>query len=355
MTEPSDSSDGGAEPSFQFGGDLATPQRLAYGLVPLIQLLEARGHDVGEVLDATEIPRFALEEPSFRIGVAQEVDFTRRALALLDEPLAALEVGRRFHLSMFGLFGLAAACAPSVREALHIFLSYPALVWGLNEVTFWRQGDEEYVAFRPGAAAAELAGHFIERDMAALLMMLRNVLGEGIRPDALMLTRPPPPQAAAYDAFFGCPVVFAAAADRIRFPAMVWDAVPPQANAMSRRFFENQCRRLSESMAAPFRFTDIVRARLRAATPIPSLAALGSVLYLTTRTLQRRLRAEGTSYSQVLREVRIERAEALLRQPGVRIEAIAWRLGFEGPDAFSRAFRAWQGCAPSVFRSRLQR
>ncbi|MEQ8659201.1 MAG: helix-turn-helix domain-containing protein, partial [Gammaproteobacteria bacterium] len=243
----------------------------------------------------------------------------------------------------------------SVREALHIFLSYPALVWGLNEVTFWRRGDaDEYVAFRPGAVAAELAGHFIERDMAALLMMLRNVLGRELRPTALALRRARPARAADYDAFFGCAVTFAAPRDTLHFTRAVWDAVPPQANAMSRRFFENQCRRLSESMAAPFRFTDIVRGRLRAATPIPALATLAAALHLTTRTLQRRLLAEGTSYSSVLREVRIERAEALLRQPSVRIEAIAWRLGFQGPDAFSRAFRRWCGAPPSAYRRRLE-
>ncbi|MGE0486388.1 MAG: helix-turn-helix domain-containing protein [Gammaproteobacteria bacterium] len=338
-------------PEFLFGGDLATPTRLAYGLVPLIQLLEDRGRGVEAVLAAAEIPRFALEEPSFRITLAQELAFTRGALAEIpDEPCVSLEVGRRFHLSMFGLLGLAAACAASMREALRIFLSYPSLVWGVLEVTFWRNDADEYLAFEPGHVAGELAGYYVERDMGALLAMFRNAVGPAVRPGAVFLRRLRPAQAAAYDDFFGCPVSFGAAADEMHFPQALWDAVPPQANDRSRRYFENQCQQLNESMQAPFRYADIVRGRLRHATPIPSLPALATALFITPRTLQRRLAAEGTGFGELLQEVREARAQALLRRPSLAIEEIAWRLGFNDRDAFSRAFRAWTGLSPSAFR-----
>ena len=119
---------------------------------------------------------------------------------------------------------------------------------------------------------------------------------------------------------------------------------------MSRRFFENQCRRLSESMQAPFRYTDIVRARLRVVTPMPSLSALADELHLTARTVQRRLTAEDTSFSALLHETRRERACDLLRRPSLPIEEIAYRLGFRDPDAFSRAFGSWLGMTPSEYR-----
>lgn len=344
----------GQRPEFLFGGDLATPMRLAYGLVPMIQLLEDRGHGVEAVLGAAEIPRFALEEPSFRITLVQELAFTRRALALLaDEPCVSLEVGRRFHLSMFGLLGLAAACAASMREALRIFLSYPSLVWGLLEVTYWRNDADEYLAFEPGQVATELAGYYVERDMGALLAMFRNAVGPSVHPGAVYLRRARPAQAAAYEDYFGCPVNFGAAVDEMHYPQALWDAVPPQANDRSRRYFENQCQQLNESMQAPFRYGDIVRGRLRHATPIPPLPALAAALFMTPRTLQRRLAAEGTGFGALLREVREERAQALLRRPSLAIEEIAWRLGFHDPDAFSRAFRAWTGLSPSEFRRAL--
>jgi len=337
-------------PEFLFGGDLSTPTRLAYGLAPLIQLLEARGQAVDPILAATEIPRFALEEPTYRITLAQELAFTRHALARLDDTLAALEIGRRFHLSMFGLVGLAASCAPSIREAFRIVLSYPALVWGLIEVTQWRHRDREYVAYEPGPVVAELGPFFVERDMAATFTLVRDAFGPAVTPSAVHLRRAAPSQARCYAQFFGCPVHFAASANELHFALEIWNAVPPQADTMSRRFFENQCRRLSESMQAPFTYTDIVRARLRVVTPIPPLSTLADELHLTARTLQRRLTAEDTSFSALLQETRRERACDLLRRNGLSIEEIAYRLGFRDPDAFSRAFSTWLGITPSEYR-----
>ena len=79
------------------------PLRLAYGLAPVIEVLEAHGHDISPLLSATDIPRFALEEPSYRIRFDQELNFIRRALATLARPTAGLEVGMRYNLAIFGV------------------------------------------------------------------------------------------------------------------------------------------------------------------------------------------------------------------------------------------------------------
>lgn len=336
-----------------FGGDLSTPVRLAYGLVPLVQLLETRGHAAQPLLAAAEIPGFALEEPSYRISLQQELTFTRRALARLGGDVA-LEVGRRFHLSMFGVLGLAASCAPTLHESFRLLLAYPALVWGLIEVTVWRDDAGEYVVFVPGDVVGDLGDYFVARDMAALVTLFSNTLGEATVPTALRLRRPAPSNARVYDAFFGCEVTFGAAENSLYLTHALWRRVPPQANEMSRRFFENQCRDLSEQMRTPFRFADIVRGRLRHAVPIPGLPALADDLHLTPRTLQRRLAAEGENFGAILREVRASKAMELLERPGIAIADVSFRLGFREPDAFSRAFRSWTGVAPTEYRRARQ-
>ena len=327
--------------------------RLAYGLAPLVQLLETRNHAAQPLLAEAEIPRFALEEPSYRISLQQELTFTRRALARLGHEVG-LDVGRRFHLSMFGVLGLAASCAPTLHESFRLLLRYPALVWGLIEITVWRDDSGEYIAFNPGAVVAELGDYFVERDMAALVTLFNNTLGEATVPTALQLRRAAPRNARAYNAFFGCEVTFAAAENSMHFTHEVWRRVPPQANEMSRRFFENQCRDLSEQMRTPFRFADIVRGRLRHAVPTPGLPAIADDLHLTPRTLQRRLAAEGENFGAILRDVRASKALELLDHPGISIADLSFRLGFRDPDAFSRAFRTWTGVAPTEYRRRRQ-
>ena len=258
---------GGRSPEYLFGGTMLRPFRLAYGLSPVIEVLERDGHAIGPLLAAAGIPRFALEEPSYRIRFEQELDFIRLALRCLGLPHAGIEVGQRYHLALFGVLGLAASCAPTVREMFHCVPSYPTLAWGCIEEAVWREGDEEYVAFYENAEVGDLASFFVERDTAATLTLFRQTLGPQLAPVSVRFRHAAPPDPRPYDAFFRCPVLFGAEGNQIRFGRAVWDAAPPQANAMSYRFFSNQCRRLAAVMEEPLSYSDVVRSRLRACTP----------------------------------------------------------------------------------------
>ncbi|HMM77231.1 MAG TPA: helix-turn-helix transcriptional regulator [Gammaproteobacteria bacterium] len=100
-------------------------------------------------------------------------------------------------------------------------------------------------------------------------------------------------------------------------------------------------------------YADVVRSRLRTMVPMPSLSRLAASLRLSERSLQRRLTAAGTSFSELLREVRLELSRRLMRRERMPLEEIAWRLGFEDPIAFSHAFKEWTGQAPRDYRRAL--
>lgn len=77
---------------------------------------------------------------------------------------------------------------------------------------------------------------------------------------------------------------------------------------------------------------------------------LAADLLVSTPTLRRYLRAEGTSLREIRDEVLADRAVAALRSSGQPVTEIAERLGFSETSAFTRAFRRWTGSTPSVFR-----
>ena len=74
---------------------------------------------------------------------------------------------------------------------------------------------------------------------------------------------------------------------------------------------------------------------------------------MSTRTLQRRLRLCGSSYSQILQDARFALACRALDDPAMKIIDVAMLAGYESPQHFSRAFRRFTGVTPSQYRRRM--
>lgn len=58
----------------------------------------------------------------------------------------------------------------------------------------------------------------------------------------------------------------------------------------------------------------------------------------------------GTSFHELLNDVRRELACSYLRQPGVSVTEVAFLLGFTDVSNFTRAFKRWTGASPTRFR-----
>ena len=83
----------------------------------------------------------------------------------------------------------------------------------------------------------------------------------------------------------------------------------------------------------------------------PHLEQVAKKVGIPQRTLQRRLSASGTSYTQLVNELRFCLATKLLETPHVSIASIAPKAGFARYTGFCRAFKAWAGMPPRQYRS----
>lgn len=86
-----------------------------------------------------------------------------------------------------------------------------------------------------------------------------------------------------------------------------------------------------------------------------SAEQVARVLLMHRRTLNRRLKAEGTTFQALLDEVRFETACQLLDMARIPVTAIAVSLGYSETSGFSRAFRRWSGATPVERRRRYQK
>ncbi|MGX5733313.1 helix-turn-helix domain-containing protein [Bosea thiooxidans] len=80
------------------------------------------------------------------------------------------------------------------------------------------------------------------------------------------------------------------------------------------------------------------------------LQCTASHLGVSARSLQRHLAMIGTSYSEILAEVRLEMACGLLTETNERISRIALSLGYAGASSFSRTFMRMMKVQPGTYR-----
>jgi len=77
------------------------------------------------------------------------------------------------------------------------------------------------------------------------------------------------------------------------------------------------------------------------------------VLRLSRRTLQRRLKAEKTSFQKILNEVRAELAVKYLEDARLKSLEIAMLLGYSSLSSFTTAFKSWYDMPPAAYRQKF--
>jgi AraC-like DNA-binding protein len=82
----------------------------------------------------------------------------------------------------------------------------------------------------------------------------------------------------------------------------------------------------------------------------PGMEAVAALLNMTSRTLRRRLEAEGTSFQGIVDDVRARLAREYLQTTAMSVLDIAMLLGFTDAASFRKALKRWTGKAPAEFR-----
>jgi AraC-like DNA-binding protein len=80
---------------------------------------------------------------------------------------------------------------------------------------------------------------------------------------------------------------------------------------------------------------------------------VASALYIHPRTLQRRLKEEGTTFEGLKDETRRDLARRYLSQPDIPLTQVAALLDYSEQSALGRSCRRWFNATPQQFRSRL--
>jgi AraC-like DNA-binding protein len=189
----------------------------------------------------------------------------------------------------------------------------------------------------------------VEAALGSMLNLTRWATGGRFRPAGLWLSHPPLDDPSRYEALVGCPVHFYADGCRLSFSADQLSLSLIQANSALR----DHLRQLADQVLAEVGRLSLGEEveRLVRAYPREGKERIAAQLQISGRHMHRRLAEDGLSFKS-LRDSVLQSMACHMLNSDQRLAQIAEQLGFSDENAFTRAFRRWQGITPARYRER---
>jgi AraC-like DNA-binding protein len=308
------------------------------------------GVDVDDLLLRAEIARS-------RFGVARPQGTTAELFALwrAAEEVGGRDLGLRMGADTLphhqSIATLAALHSPTLGDGLAKLARYKRLVCPEENTVDVRRG-EARVRFEWILADGDPPPMLIDGIFAGILGIVQRGTGMQVHPRRLELTR-----RRAHEAMlrkhFGCDVRFDAPMDAIVLEAALLALPLVTHNAGVLALIVPGLESALEEEGSSRTLADDVRTALGAGIcgERPAVQKVARSLGMSPRTLQRRLGELGTSYQKLLDEVRHRSARRLLSNTDLGAGEVAFLLGFEELNSFTRAFHAWEGTTPARWRA----
>jgi AraC-like DNA-binding protein len=326
------------------------PASHALQLMALVERFGVRGADL---LEGTGLSANTLDDPHARISSSTLIDLSERARRLTGEPGIGLYLGQHKRLTMYGFLGFAVMHASTLREALELFVRYSATVSTALTLTFVVQKDSATLAIDEHVdlgTAHDIGVFSLAVGMRSIASTLTGREAGPIR-CTLPIARPAYYQRLSHllpDAHFGgSRITFQFDAASLALPLR-----SPDRAAL--RLAQEACERELSKVEAVGDVSRQVRGLFATRRGFLGIEQAARSLGLSTRTLKRRLTAEGVTYSALVERERHIRAIAMLSSGELSLEAIAQELDYSTFANFARAFRRWTGESPAQHRRRAR-
>ncbi|TDG13600.1 AraC family transcriptional regulator [Seongchinamella unica] len=310
--------------------------------------------DLPRLLAGTDLPvDVLLAGDESRLTGRQQVQVLRNARTIAGAPELGLRIGRQLKPASHGPIGYLALSSPDLLTALQSLrdflpLRIPFAQLDINEDGSWLRCELRITLQQDSSETRMLTECFA----MALQSLVEAFLGRTLTEALFCFHFPRPAYYRAYGQYLQSMIKFEQPEDCLLIPRSLAGESNPSGDAASYAIARRLCAQmLEETPIAATAMTNRVR-RFLLAQPLGSVteADVAKSLYVSKRTLARRLNKEGTGYREVTEQLLSELAVRHLGEPGLSIESVALLLGYHDSANFRRAFRRWYGMPPADYR-----
>lgn len=315
----------------------------------IISYLSSLGFDERQLLASSNGKLPDITQP--RVSMSEYISLLNMGAKLTQNSLFSFELGQRIQAKDYGVLGYLVESCENLSQAINALIRFDALVADIGTTKV--QQDETCTRIE-WIAKSDDGKQMILRNTTAWITTVSKIIGDACKADTITFVFPlNADEKTKLEAWFKCEVKGNASANAITFPqGLLHIPFSSENKAVFRALIQ-----VSESELIKCKgheeIKDKVIALLRAHTSLEDCnqQRIAKALYISPRTLQRKLKVNGTHFQQLLTEERKIRLDDLLKKHSIADTADL--LGFQEQSSFTHAFKKWFSETPLAYKKKL--
>ena len=287
------------------------------------------------------------------ITIEQQIRILHNAMELSNQPELGLLLGKRLTPATHGTMGFVAYSSPNfltALQAIHVYLPTRA---SFTELRLQEVGEhlECTLDFQ------EALDDNIQRCLAdvmvkALFEFGEFMIGRPLHGAEIFFAHPKPEYHSIYPEFLSGRINFGCEQLKLRFPMSLCREPNASANHENYRLALQQCEVMLAQLQSdqPTYQTRLKKMMLSRPPGTLSENEAAASLFMSKRTLARKLKKECTSFREIRDEILSQQAASYLLNTQLSIEAIAALMNYHDGANFRRACKRWFGRPPEQIR-----
>ena len=316
------------------------------------KVIDSYGVDSKKIFSNAGIELGSIKQPQNRISTAHMAHVWDEARTQSQDPYIALRVAEQFQPMALSALGMAFSASRNAYDALKRANRYSQMLSD-GTATEIEENDTCVTFILKYKSRLTMAVHDlgIESGIGVLVNSLRLLAGKDFTPTCISFEHDFSGDTKPYEKFFGCPVLFSAPRTQMEFnKAEMFTEHPFADSALTNTLdswieehLSNFKKELTSTKIKKYLLKNLAYGKVGQKSAAQSLA-------LSPRVMQRRLKDEGMTFSQVLDDCRQNLAVKLISKDKLSLAEVAFILGFSDQSNFSRAFKRWTGSSPNEYK-----
>ncbi|WP_375171318.1 AraC family transcriptional regulator [Marinobacter sp.] len=318
----------------------------------LAELLHTIGVDERDLLLRVGLDPHRLNSTDLRVSQTQASEFVTRAIIESGEPGLGIMLARELKMPLHGALGTAVMSSRTLEDALELMTRYLTLRAPHLQVSKRQNGGNAWYTVSCGMDLGPLQGFIMDAVIFGCVFMGGQLTGQVVEGTRVLRRGPEPAYFQRFRSQLPVPVEYGASEDALVIPTSQLNLPIRFSNDQLAAASRNQCEEALRQLTEDAGFACRVRRVIETSHPFPpKLARVAGTLFVSERTLKRRLQEENASFQNLVDQVRLERAGELLTTTRMNLSQIADALGYADAANFTRAFKRWTGTSPSRYRN----